>query len=246
MNVARDPVPSDEPHGDGGFPIVICGCHGGGTSYLAKLLRHSGLFVGADAGPPDARKYHESRAFLDENRKILARFGDEKGMMDEAVEEAIESLGSEEDAAGFAQAIDRNRLLSDFWGGDVPCGGWGWKDPRNSITYPVWKRVFPGARAIVLTKCVPRRPAISRSGHWFRNLATQWIRDRYTRPCWMDRWSGTLTVSFERITSEHEAFNELLDFCQLPPRDARGWQDLLESTGFEHEQPAPIDGVLKC
>ena len=44
-------------------PIIICGAHGGGTSFTTKMLRHSGLFVGSDVEPFEQRKFHESASF---------------------------------------------------------------------------------------------------------------------------------------------------------------------------------------
>jgi hypothetical protein len=29
---------------------------------------------------------------------------------------------------------------------------WGWKDPRNSITLPVWLKLFPDARVIHIVR----------------------------------------------------------------------------------------------
>src|ERR1041385_9192802 len=59
-------------------PIVVCGCHGGGTSFTTKLLRYSGLFAGADAGPRWVRKYHESKSFRRANEEILLEFGGDR------------------------------------------------------------------------------------------------------------------------------------------------------------------------
>lgn len=44
-------------------PVVICGCHGSGTSYLVKLLRHNDFEAGKDSGDISSRKVHESKAF---------------------------------------------------------------------------------------------------------------------------------------------------------------------------------------
>lgn len=73
-------------------PIIISGAHGGGTSYVTKLLRFCGFFAGNDCGKLAARKYHESKAFHDFSRQLGAGFGDENMMRQEVVEAIAREL----------------------------------------------------------------------------------------------------------------------------------------------------------
>lgn len=67
-------------------PIIISGAHGGGTSYVTKMLRFCGFFAGNDSGKLAARKYHESKAFHEYSRKLGASFGDEHIMKQDVLE----------------------------------------------------------------------------------------------------------------------------------------------------------------
>lgn len=67
-------------------PIIISGAHGGGTSYITKLLRFCGFFAGKDSGKLAARKYHESKVFNDYSRQLGTKFGDEHIMKQEVLE----------------------------------------------------------------------------------------------------------------------------------------------------------------
>lgn len=67
-------------------PIIIMGAHGGGTSYVTKMLRFCGFFAGMDSGKLAARKYHESKAFHDYSMELGTLFGDEHMMREEVVQ----------------------------------------------------------------------------------------------------------------------------------------------------------------
>ena len=215
-------------------PIVICGCHGGGTSFVAKMLRLSGLFIGSDAGLITDRKHHESAAFRDENMRILERWGDRRGMLDDAVKKAFQELSHSDAIRAIASTIDVERLLSIY----MPCPSpsplpWGWKDPRNSLTFPIWHEVFPNAKAVVITKELDERASRSKSGYWFRNIASSWIRQIYMEPPWIASFPNTLFVAFEDLTVEFQSFNQLLAYCELPSLSESGFSELLEAARFE-------------
>lgn len=76
-------------------PIIISGAHGGGTSYITKLLRFCGFFAGNDCGKLAARKYHESKAFHEFTRNLGAEFGDEHMMKQEVLEAINSALSSQ-------------------------------------------------------------------------------------------------------------------------------------------------------
>ena len=60
-------------------PIIVCGCGGGGTSFIAKLLRYKGLFMGSDICPITDRKRHESKAMKEINTVIYRHYGYQRG-----------------------------------------------------------------------------------------------------------------------------------------------------------------------
>jgi hypothetical protein len=214
-------------------PIIFCGCHGGGTSFVARLMRHAGLFMGVDAGSIHARKYHESDAFRMMNMRVLQRFGDVNGMLQPCVLEVTEYLRHRENVIKVAKLIDRERVLAAFWGSENRNRAWGWKDPRNSLIFPVWKAMFPSARAVVLRKTADNSRSKSGSGYWFRHVAPDVVRAAYTTPYWIAEQNGVLVTSFERITSNVDDFNQLMAFCGLPEVTTTSFAGLLKDSQFE-------------
>ena len=95
-------------------PVMICGCPGSGTSLVTKMLRHAGMFVGSDAGPLKARKFHESECFRDTNIRLLSETigfpHAPKGswQFEEHVQKARTQLPK------LVQLVDKQRLLKTF------------------------------------------------------------------------------------------------------------------------------------
>ncbi|MFG0317210.1 MAG: sulfotransferase [Planctomycetota bacterium JB042] len=129
-------------------PLVLLGTHRSGTTLLVRLLRALGLFVGARL-----EANLEPWFFLRRNEWLLRRAG---GAWDRPrpLRELLE------DREFFAAAVERfasdvrGRAFREFTGGDRGAldGAWGWKDPRNVFTLDVWSAVFPGARAVHVTR----------------------------------------------------------------------------------------------
>jgi len=170
-------------------PILICGCPGSGTSLVTKILRHAGLFTGADSGPPDARKYHESQCFKRYNERFLSetilfshapKSVEQFEKHNQLMVQRLESL---------AQLVDRDALLREYWGDSENLKAeaiWGWKDPRNSATALIWKEVFPQIRVIVISRNWKWRDlwksSGTESGKWYRKQSTSALRDLYCDP----------------------------------------------------------------
>ena len=132
-------------------PIIFVGMHRSGSSLLGRLMRRFGLFTGAWQD-----ENGEAHFFLESNKRLLASCGarwDEPGAAaDEfrdtgavkaASDHAAKRLSSLYTAA-FLGPIDFLRYRS-ILRLDRP---WGWKDPRNTFTFPVWHKVFPAARVL--------------------------------------------------------------------------------------------------
>lgn len=137
----------------GGFaPIIVAGMHRSGTSMIARILERFGLFVGCDL-----EENHESRFFIRCNDWLLARAGgswtqpaamawlrrDEETL--QLCCEYLAFLAGRLPARGYLgwrRWLRRERPLPGL---HEP---WGWKDPRNTFTLPVWLRLFPDARIV--------------------------------------------------------------------------------------------------
>lgn len=136
-------------------PIIVIGMHRSGTTLLTKMLEVCGVFWG---GSKD--EYNESIGFQSINEKLFA-------MANAAWDnpEPVESLLSEPRLAEDAESLIRSTLddgfFNEYFIGHKPFrfpefteeyALWGWKDPRNIFTLPVWMRFFPDARIIHIVR----------------------------------------------------------------------------------------------
>ena len=166
-------------------PILICGAPGSGTSLVTKVLRRSGVFVGSDAGPQEARKFHESVCFREANNLILnATIGFPHAPKTTAqFLQHIEML--EQNPQELASLVDIKHLLRQYWRSKEPCLLWGWKDPRNSANVLLWRKLFPELRILTVNKnwsWRERNRDGSKAGHWFRRQSTWRLRRLYRNP----------------------------------------------------------------
>jgi len=220
------------------YPIIVCGCHGGGTSYLAKLLRFNGLFMGQDAGNINNRKFHESKSFRQINENILLKFhnSDSCGFDIKTVDQMVLSLQDEGVVVLFASYINVNKdqLLNKFGlnNNNIP---WGWKDPRNSLTFPLWYEVFPLCKVLILSKNVTKEKSKSGSGQWFKNDSSPEMRSLYMNPWWLNKLNKEqyLCTKFEEITTNFQKLNQVFQFCGLQELNDKSFQELLIKTKFE-------------
>jgi len=130
-------------------PIVVIGMHRSGTRLLVDILDKLGVFMGADR-QADA----ESVAFMLINESILHQCG---AFWSEpmsahfvlAQPEVVEQLATSVREALPAQ-LDRYAGPSGWHRATGPGEPppFGWKDPRNTFTLPVWKQIFPNLRTV--------------------------------------------------------------------------------------------------
>ena len=134
-------------------PLAIIGMHRSGTRVLVEILDKLGVFMGADR-QADA----ESVVFMLINEGILHQCGAfwSEPMSAHFVLEQPEAV--EQCAASAREALGAQ--LEKY----VGPSGWhlapspkawppfGWKDPRNTFTLPVWKQVFPNLKAIHIVR----------------------------------------------------------------------------------------------
>lgn len=130
---------------------IVIGAHRSGTSLVARTLERMGLFLGR-AKDENA----EATFFIRLNDWILRQVG---GAWDNPA--AIERLLLQPDVRRLtseylAASIVAPRSIH-YWGlrrflrlrrSGREVGPWGWKDPRNSLTLPLWLDVVGTARVI--------------------------------------------------------------------------------------------------
>ncbi len=132
-------------------PIIVVGMHRSGTSLLTRLLQDMGVFIGADCGG----KHSESESMRELNETLLARIG-ASWFQPEAAEcllnsknhnpEILEEFRSSVDGALRNYAGDHYASISDS------SLSWGWKDPRTTLTLPIWLSVFHKAKVIDIVR----------------------------------------------------------------------------------------------
>ena len=134
-------------------PLVVIGMHRSGTRLLAQILDKLGVFMGADR-QADA----ESVTFMLINEGILHQCGafwsepmsahfvlSQPDFVERLAASARETL-----AAQLPNYSGRSGWHPGPTAAQTP--PFGWKDPRNTFTLPVWRQVFPNLRAINVTR----------------------------------------------------------------------------------------------
>lgn len=129
-------------------PIIIVGMHRSGTTMLSKLIEQAGVFLGRKK-----ENNNEPLAFIRMNEWILRNANSswdcpemfdyaDSPFLDDMANAVIDHMahGGLRKFAGRSRA----RLITS----DDAQFQWGWKDPRTSITLPVWQRVFPEGRFV--------------------------------------------------------------------------------------------------
>jgi len=120
--------------------------HRSGTSLLAEMLRQAGVFMGW------RRDVHCEPHYIRQlNDWLLFQSG---GSWDypTPLADFLRDQHSVGLAADYVDLRLRSPASVQFWGRyalslpeSIP---WGWKEPRTTVTLPVWQQVFPAARYI--------------------------------------------------------------------------------------------------
>lgn len=120
-------------------PLIVAGMHRSGTSFVAALLRQSGVDMGTrlmPAGKGNKRGHFENLDFVEFHERWLRLSGYEEAGW--AVEHALKL--PEEAAAEATDLLTSNERP----------GAWGWKDPRTALFLDFWGSVAPNAFYIFL------------------------------------------------------------------------------------------------
>jgi hypothetical protein len=134
-------------------PLVVIGMHRSGTRLLVEILDRLGVFMGADRQADS-----ESVAFMLINEGILHQCG---AFWSEPM--SAHFVLAQPDAVEQFAASAREALAAQLEQYAGP-SGWhleassnelppfGWKDPRNTFTLPVWRQIFPNLRALHIVR----------------------------------------------------------------------------------------------
>ncbi|NOX90061.1 MAG: glycosyltransferase [Calditrichaeota bacterium] len=155
------------------MPICIGGMHRSGTSLITKLLHLSGMYLGPEDRlmPPaedNPEGFWENLDFVRLNDRILAYLG---GAWDYAPDFPQNWFRHEM----FADLKEKaSHLAEDFQDHSF----WGWKDPRNTLTFEFWESLVPNLKFILALRD-PLEVAVSlhkRNGLSLINGLRLWFR----------------------------------------------------------------------
>lgn len=151
-------------------PIIVIGMHRSGTSLVTRVLEQLGLFMGWRKESND-----EAWFFHLLNKWLLVQAGgswecpgairhilEAEDVRRSVVDYLDMTMGSPRAVSylGLRRYV-RYRTIKNL---DEP---WGWKDPRNTFTLPLWLEVFPEARVIhVMRHGVDVAESLRRRHEW--------------------------------------------------------------------------------
>ena len=137
-------------------PVIIIGMHRSGTSLASWLLQSCGLYVGGGNYP----RTNENPFFVQLNSWVLRQCG-----VDWDLDDPVPSLMQCAPAADLMTDALSAAMRSPWsirylgWRGYLKHRNvtalnapWGWKDPRSTLTLPLWMRLFPDARVVHVTR----------------------------------------------------------------------------------------------
>jgi hypothetical protein len=230
-------------------PIIICGCHGGGTSFTTKILRYLGLFSGSDSGKIILRKFHESRVFYKTNEKILQHIVPKAPYGMRTTDKTLwkrfwKNLNNKAFFEKILKGIDVEKILAKYSSpefliktGSLPKSRpilYGWKDPRNSLTLKIWKEIFPAARILIIQADHKPGPSRSLSGDWFKNNSDEATRNIYMNPPALDEEKDDyLKFNYKTGMKSLEEFNVLVKWLGKKELTLVEFQKLLKAARYE-------------
>jgi hypothetical protein len=120
-------------------PYIIIGMHRSGTTMVANALNDAGIFMGV------FRDHNgEALHFLSLNQQMLG--AENRSWLDPKVpdEESDHTLEPHLIYAEHIKSSSTSKLKLALFLSRT----WGWKDPRNTFTLPLWLKRFPKAKII--------------------------------------------------------------------------------------------------
>lgn len=138
---------TDTPHRRTSSPVILVGMHRSGTSLIARVLQSLGVDMGSDASHAN----HESLSFRMRNRLVLTAT---KADWDHP-QPFVDTLGDPGWTRALSLLLEQTIVAPRSWllglhepGAGAGNSAWGWKDPRSSLTWPLWLELYPNARFV--------------------------------------------------------------------------------------------------
>lgn len=131
-------------------PLIILGMHRSGTSLIAELLNDSGVFMGNRLN-----SHFESIDYLKINQYLL-NFAHAEWDHPNNFEFLLQQeIKKNEVIKLLKRKIKSISFRCSFWGHKSLFNKninnyWGWKEPRTTITFPIWKEIYPNAKILII------------------------------------------------------------------------------------------------
>jgi len=135
-------------------PLIICGMHRSGTMLLSRILKDVGVYIGSDLD-----SHLESKKFQKLNQELLSQINsrwDQANNFKEILNlnnslngaQILKNTYNEISSFNSKLRYLRFEYLKACY--KAKSFIWGWKDPRNTITFPIWLDLFPDAKIIYI------------------------------------------------------------------------------------------------
>ena len=137
-------------------PVIVMGMARSGTSLLAGMLNRMGLFLGHQkiAGDEEATFFFRLNAII--LRRVHAEFDNPAPMryfLDDAdaVNMTVACLEADIRSYRIIGYLGLGQYFK-YWSLRRYDKAWGWKDPLNIYTLPLWLRLFPKAKIVYIVR----------------------------------------------------------------------------------------------
>ena len=139
--------------GEASFPIIVIGMHRSGTTLLSRTLTQMGVAMGENLS------HNHEEPFFSMINDWLMSLAEASWANPSSVSLLLENAELRAAAARHMRALLRSphtaRARGWAWyrasrfGSDLSAPtNWGWKDPRNTFTLPLWLDLFPNAKVL--------------------------------------------------------------------------------------------------
>jgi len=229
-------------------PIIIAGMHRSGTSVLTSILDELGLFAGSKLD-----SNHEATFFVHLNNWLLRQAGatwdrpeafEDFLKHDDLVAARIQQL---EHLLKTPRAVEFLGVKNYLTLGDIKkmAEPWGWKDPRNTFTLPLWLKIFPNAKLLVIHRhgVDVAKSLATRADKISQSLSAN-VREQ-------SRWMWRLPLSnnsFSRCRDTDEGIALWKSYTETADRHAVTLGDralVLQYEAFLQQPVSHVENVLK-
>lgn len=221
--------------------LCIMGMHRSGTSLLAQMLSRCGVALATDQTSSGAYDnptgYWEHFGFQRLNDRILTNLG---GSWREA---PAFKYGWQEKLSGDPEIVRQANALLAKASNDT---AWGWKDPRNSLTFPFWKTIVPDLLPVVAVRN-PIQVAMSLHERFWKSNPDFGMAFKNAIDLWLS-YNRRILLNLERVQSPVVVthYAELLNDPQGQIERICGLLDLSASKDSIRRAVDAVETAFQC